>query len=194
VGSGANRDERAKRMLDFIEGQARTSFALLLYLACRLFISQSRTLHVLQTALKPLLHAALSHCAHACSEPYVPRVAGILESRSTRPGTAVAPTYQRPTPAPSRATAISRTARLAAPLARQSRESACTLHRSSRLSAMGFFKKSEVKKNYEFGKGRSSNQSPSLSPSHHPHPNHDRQGPRQRQLRRGQIGHQDLGQ
>ena len=149
---------------------------------------------MLQTALKPLLHAALSHCAHARSEPYVPRVAGILESRSTRPGTAVAPTYQRPTPAPSRATAISRTARLAAPLARQSRESACTLHRSSRLSAMGFFKKSEVKKNYEFGKGRSSNPSPSPSPSHHPHPNHDRQGPRQRQLRRGQIGHQDLGQ
>ena len=109
---------------------------------------------MLQTALKPLLHAALSHCAHARSEPYVPRVAGILESRSTRPGTAVAPTYQRPTPAPSRATAVSRTARLAAPLARQSRESACTLHRSSRLSAMGFFKKSEVKKNYEFGKGR----------------------------------------
>ena len=127
-------------------------------------------------------------------KPYVPRVAGISESRSTRPGTAVAPTYQRPTPAPSRATAVSRPARLAAPLARQSRESACTLHRSSRLSAMGFFKKSEVKKNYEFGKGRSSNPSPSPSPSHHPHPNHDRQGPRQRQLRRGQIGHQDLGQ
>ena len=37
---------------------------------------------------------------------------------------------------------------------------------------MGFFKKSEVKKNYEFGKGRSSNPSPSPSPSHHPHPNH----------------------
>ena len=125
---------------------------------------------LLQTALKPLCLSVVPLCAHARSEPYVPRVAGILEIRSTRPGTAVAPTYQRPTPAPSRATAVSRPARLAAPLARQSRESACALHRSSRLSAMGFFKKSEVKKNYEFGKGRSSNPSPSLSPSHHPHP------------------------
>ena len=168
----------------------RTAEGVVITLTC-----STRTLHACcRRRSNRSLHAALSHCAHARSEPYVPRVAGILESRSTRPGTAVAPTYQRPTPAPSRAAAVSRTARLAAPLARQSRESACTLHRSSRLSAMGFFKKSEVKKNYEFGKGRSSNPSPSPSPSHHPHPNHDRQGPRQRQLRRGQIGHQDLGQ
>ena len=46
----------------------------------------------------------------------------------------------------------SRTAGQAEPLARQSPESSCTtLHRSC-LSAMGFFKKSEVKKNYELGK------------------------------------------